>query len=146
MMRGIHPGHCAVNFDGAAALKLFPPQEGGLPAFVQLVNSELRARNGNKKSGCMLQIDQDMMQTLLYGSGRVPNLGASSDRTPLLFEPYTGGDGKDTVENTVEGHSEVFFIIFLAVLSLTNSFLGPDKLQVGVGDACFFNDAMFSNS
>ena len=108
MMRGIHPGHCAVVFDGAAAPELFPAQDGGLPAFVQLVNSELTARNANKKSGCMLQIGQDIEGTLLYSSRKAPNLIASSVRTPLLSEPYTGGDGKDTVENTVEGHSEVF--------------------------------------
>ena len=32
MMRGFHPGHCAVVFDGDAAVDLFPPQDGGLSA------------------------------------------------------------------------------------------------------------------
>ena len=110
MMRGIHPGHCVVVFDGAAALELFPPQDGGLPAFVQLVNSELTARNANKKSGCMLQIGQDIEGTLLYSSRKAPNLSASSVRTPLLSEPYTGGDWEETVESRCEGHSEVFLV------------------------------------
>ena len=40
MQRGIHPGHCAVVFNEDAASQLFPPQEGGLPRFVQLVHEK----------------------------------------------------------------------------------------------------------
>ena len=39
MQRGIHPGQCAVLFDQGAENQLFPATDGGLPAFVQLVNS-----------------------------------------------------------------------------------------------------------
>ena len=66
MKRGIHPGHCAVVFDDEAVTELFPPQEGGLTAFVQLVNTKLKAMTANKKDGCMLQISQDLEETLLY--------------------------------------------------------------------------------
>ena len=112
MMRGIHPGHCALNFYGAAAPELFPAQEGGLSAFVQLVNSKLTARNTNKKSGCMLQIDQDIEGTLLYSSRRASSLIGSSGNKPLISEPSPGADGSDTIENQFEGHAEVVSLIF----------------------------------
>ena len=88
MQRGIHPGHCAVVFDGgAAAVELFPPHHGGLPAFVQLVNDNLRAIPAKSQAGHMLQISPNIEETLLYSS-TVTYIAAASTTTPLLSEAH----------------------------------------------------------
>ena len=85
MRRGIHPGHCAVLFDQGAADILFPPADGGLPAFVQLVNSELNSMVHNKTAGCMLQISQDMGETILYDGGSHQNTTNSAEEDTAMF-------------------------------------------------------------
>ena len=88
MQRGIYPGHCAVVFDGdLAADKLFPPEEGGLPAFVKLVNDNLRAIPAKSQAGHMLQISPSIEETLLYSSN-VRSTATASATTPLLSEGH----------------------------------------------------------
>ena len=104
MQRGIHPGHCAVVFDEGAAIELFPPQDGGLPAFVQLVNGTLRAFPVKSQAGHMLQISQNIEETLLY-SRNARSTAAASVTTPLLSE--TSSDVEDTAAFHAERHAMV---------------------------------------
>ena len=87
-LRGIH---CAVVFHPGAALKLFSPQDGGLPAFVQLVNGNLRAILVKSQDGHMLQMSQNIEETLLY-SRNVKSIAVSS--VTLLSE--TSNEVEDT--------------------------------------------------
>ena len=105
MQRGIHPGHCAVVFDQGASNQLFPPPDGGLPAFVQLVNSSLNGMTANKKAGCMLHMSQDMGETLLY------QRNASSSLNRLVGERSPSGSiapVEETALSQTERHAEVF--------------------------------------
>ena len=106
MMRGIHPGHCAVVFDGDAAAELFPSHCGGLPAFVRLVNEWLRALPAKSQAGHMLQISQSMEETLLYSGSLSSNAGSTSAIVPLLCEAHSG-DGEARAAFKMEGHAEV---------------------------------------
>ena len=108
MQRGIHPGHCAVLFDQGAENQLFPPTDGGLPAFVQLVNSSLNAVTANKKAGCMLQVSQDIKETLLYQKN-----SPSSLVNKLVAERSLAGNVSPVEETAVfqtERHAEVITI------------------------------------
>ena len=98
MQRGVHPGHCAVVFDGGAALELFPPQDGGLPAFVQLVNQHLRRIPVNRQASYMLEMSQNIEETLLYSSRSAPS---NSFTIPLVV------DIEDTAGYHAERHAEV---------------------------------------
>ena len=105
MKTGMHPGHCAVVFDQGASNQLFPPPDGGLPAFVQLVNSSLNGMTANKKAGCMLQMSQDMGETLLYQKN------ASSSLIRLVGERSPSGSiapVEETALSQTERHAEVF--------------------------------------
>ena len=106
MLRGIHPGHCAVVFDGGAAVQLFPPQEGGLPAFVQLVNSELKAKTVHRWAGCMLQLSRSIEETLLFNGSQSTTTAPKSANLPL-FSKHSIGDGDATVAYKMERHAEV---------------------------------------
>ena len=102
MQRGIHPGHCAVVFDGgAAAVQLFPAQDGGLPAFVQLVNDNLRAIPGKSQAGHMLKMSQKLEDTLLYSSTNVRSTPSNSVSIPLVL------DVDNTAGYQTERHAEV---------------------------------------
>ena len=106
MQRGIHPGHCAVVFHGDAEVKLFPPQDGGLSEFVQLVNEKLRSIPGKSQAGHMLQLSQKMEETLLYSSSRTArSTAAVSVTTPVLSE--TSSDVEDSAAYQTEKHAEV---------------------------------------
>ena len=103
MMRGIHPGHCAIIFDGDATAELFPIPNGGLSSFVQLVNEWLRAIPAKSQAGHMLQISQSMEETLLYSGSLSSN--AASANAPLLSDPLS--DGQATAAYKMERHAEV---------------------------------------
>ena len=110
MQRGIHPGHCAVLFDQGAAKQLFPDAEGGFPEFMQCLNSSLNAMTGNKKAGCMLQVSQDMRETLLY-RGCQQNTASSF---ALVAERSLSGVNppvEETAQYWIERHAEVFIDI-----------------------------------
>ena len=104
MQRGIHPGHCAVVFHGGAAVKLFPPQDGGFPAFVQLVNENLQAIPVQSQAGHMLQLSQNIKETLLCNKYERPTSAIS---VPLLSQPSSNVDVEDTAEFQTERHAEV---------------------------------------
>ena len=120
MQRGIHPGHCAVVFQSDAAFKLFPPQDGGLPSFVQLVNDKLRAIPAKSQAGHMLQMSQNIEDTLLYSKSE-RFTASTSVSVPMVSE--TSVDVEDTAEFRAERHAEV--------IQLTTSFCLL-KLQVFV--------------
>ena len=101
MQRGIHPGHCAVVFDGGAAVQLFPPHDGGLPAFVQLVNDNLRAIPGKSQAGHMLKMSQSIEETLLYSTTNVRSTPSNSVSIPLVL------DVQNTAGYQTERHAEV---------------------------------------
>ena len=110
MQRGIHPGHCAVLFDQGAENQLFPAAEGGLPQFMQSLNSSLNAMTANKKAGCMLQVSQDIEETLLY-RGYQQNTASSLGSFNLVAERSLSGINppvEETAEFWIERHAEVF--------------------------------------
>ena len=121
MQRGIHPGHCAVVFDGGASVELFPPQDGGLPAFVQLVNDNLKAIPAKSQAGHMLQMSPNIEETLLYSrnarstAATPPKLPPNhryhrtTVTTPLLSD--TCADVEDTAAYQAERHAEVINLI-----------------------------------
>ena len=106
-MRGIHPGQCAVVFDGDAAVNLFPSQNGGLSAFVQLVNEWLRAIPAKSQAGHMLQISQSMEETLLYSGTQSATPAPAVVNAPLLCEAHSGAGGEATAAYQMERHAEV---------------------------------------
>ena len=107
MMRGIHPGHCAVVFDGDATAELFPTPNGGLPSFVQLVNEWLKAIPARNQAGHMLQISQNIEETLLYSGSLRANPAPAFVNSPLLCEAHSGADGEATAAYKMERHVEV---------------------------------------
>ena len=108
MQRGIHPGQCAVLFDGDAVVELFPPQEGGLPAFLQVVNETLRAIPVKSQAGHMMQMSSNIEETLLYSTNRRSS-ASNSASNPLLAEIFARAT--DTTEYQTEKHAEVIPII-----------------------------------
>ena len=88
MKRGIHPGHCAIIFDSDATTELFPTPNGGLPAFVQVVNEWLRALPARSQAGHMLQISQNIEETLLYSGSATP--AQAFVNAPILCEAHSG--------------------------------------------------------
>ena len=69
------------------------------------VNSKLNARTANKKAGCMLQIDQNIGETLLYENPTA--VSSAKSQKPLIDLAFAGGDGEDTVAYQLERHAEV---------------------------------------
>ena len=67
MKQGIHPGHCALLYDLSAKDNLFPPGEGGLQAFIENVNTTLRAIPVQSHADHMLQLSQDMKESVIFG-------------------------------------------------------------------------------
>ena len=107
MKRGIHPGHCAIVLNSGAYEELFPSQDGGLPSIVQLVNNKLRAIPVKSQASHMLQISQDVEETLLYSKRKVNTAGSISVTMPLLSDTCSGVDEEDTVGYQAERHAEV---------------------------------------
>ena len=110
MQRGIHPGHCAVVFDGGAAFELFPPLNGGLPAFVQLVNDNLRAIPVQSQAGHMLQISPNIGETLLYNRNARSTTAtfataylAERHAEVILSSKPTFNEGLFTLNETIKG-------------------------------------------
>ena len=99
-------------FDQGAEKLLFPTADGGLPDFVQNVNSSLNALVANKKLGCMLQLSQDMGETLLYETrspvSSLPSLRMVSERSPGNIVPAV----EETVAYKTERHAEVEYLTF----------------------------------
>ena len=107
MLRGIHPGHCAVLFHGDSEDDLFPHTQGGLKTFLQLVNSDLRAIPTKSHAMHMLQLTQNMQESSFFGDPRRKTLPAPSlpqGSFPLVLSPGAGR----TVEYNTERHNQVF--------------------------------------
>ena len=100
MQRGIHPGHCAVIFDGDASVKLFPPQDGGLPKFINLVNETLRRIPARSQADHMMNISTMIEETLLY-STNARSAPSNSASIPMVL------DAEATAEYQLERHAEV---------------------------------------
>ena len=150
MKRGIHPGHCAVVFHGGAEGELFPPQDGGLPAFAQLVNDILRSIPAKSHAGHMLQISPNIGETLLYNRFE-RSTSSASVCIPMVSEISSNVDVEDTVECQAERHAEVIIELFspqaypayacsksFASLFLIASFIFfVEPYQVQVQDICW---------
>ena len=106
MQRGIHPGNSAVVFPGEAVDELFPPQQGGLSAFVQLVNDNLRAIPARRHANHMLQTSTSIEETLLFKSESY-GVPSSNNSIPLLSESSNNVEAEDTAAFQMEGHNEV---------------------------------------
>ena len=123
MLRGIHPGHCSVLYNHTAEDKFFPPGQGGISTFLQMVNSSLKAIPGTKQASHMLQLTRSIEESLLY------NCNIHDTSTPPLTvsgQLVPPSDAEETVEYKMERHSEVIFESFHHL----NSFSEPHKLQV----------------
>ena len=103
-----HPGHCAVVFDPGAEKELFPTGDGGLANFVQHVNSSLSGMTANRRDGCMLQMSQDMEETLLYQTKTpsLPSLKLVAEKSPSESIAV-----EETTVYQTERHAEVFIDI-----------------------------------
>ena len=101
MKRGIHPGHCAVLYEGRAVDTLFPTAQGGLPAFICKVNGALQTISVQSQARHMLQLTQDMKESVIFGH----NFASSTD--PLLTEVSSTVASEDTVEFQCEQHAQV---------------------------------------
>ena len=100
-------------FDQGAANQLFPPANRGLPDFVRLLNSSLNAMTANKKAGCMLQVSQDIGETLLY-RGNQQNTASSLGPFNLVAERSLSGIiplVEETAVFRTKRHAEVFIKI-----------------------------------
>ena len=109
MQRGIHPGHCAVLFDQGAVNQLFPAGDGGLPNFMQHLNSSLNVMTANKKARCMLQVSQEMEEIFEYRGNQL-NTTSSFDSVNLVAESSLPGSNpsiEETSEFWTERHAEV---------------------------------------
>ena len=84
MQQGMHPGHSAVVFHSDTENEIFPPEEGGLSEFVQLVNDSLRAIPAKRHANHMLQTSPVIKETLLYDGTSFGDPSAYS--VPLLAE------------------------------------------------------------
>ena len=109
MRSGIHPGHCAVVYDPGAEDVLFPPDQGGVDAFCQLVNSTLRAIPAKSQATHMVQLTQDMEGSLWYGSRSTEITSSLSVSPPMTVSPRLNAlvGGNETVEYIMETHFEV---------------------------------------
>ena len=70
MMRGIHPGHCAVLYDFEARDGLFPIGGGDHTLFVEKVNHNLRSIPARGQQGHMPQLSNDIEESILYNGKR----------------------------------------------------------------------------
>ena len=104
MKQGIHPGHCALLYDLSAKDNLFPPGEGGLQAFIENVNTTLRAIPVQSQADHMLQLSQDMKESVIFGHN-YPN--SDSGPAPLLTDPSSSVTCEDTAEFQCERHDQV---------------------------------------
>ena len=106
MLRGIHPGHCSVLFDHTAKDNLLPPDQGGLAAFLQMVNSRLKTLPGTSQTSHMLQLTQSIEESLLYDC----TCGSQNTSTTTLAvsgQLMSPSDAEWTGEYGTERHSEV---------------------------------------
>mgnify|MGYP003322239561 CR=1 FL=1 len=111
MLRGIHPGHCAILFHHEAMADLFPSSEGGFSAFLQGANAELRSMSVGRQAGHMLQMTEDVAESILFGCHTTLS---STSATALVSFPLHSQVGsisapKDTAEYKTEQHNEVTF-------------------------------------
>ena len=111
MLRGIHPGHCAILFHHEAMADLFPSSEGGFSAFLQGANAELRSMSVGRQAGHMLQMTEDVAESILFGCHTTLS---STSAPPLVSFPLHSQVGsisapEDTAEYKTEQHNEVTF-------------------------------------
>ena len=108
MLRGIHPGHCSVLYNHAAEDNLFPPDQGSLSTFLQMVNSCLRTIPGTRQASHMLQLTQSVEDSLLYNCNCNPQ---DTSTAPLAVSGQLSApsDAEETAEYRTEKHSEVIF-------------------------------------
>ena len=103
---GVHPGHCAVLFNQRAKDVLFPPQEGGVKKFQDLVNEKLRGKS-LKQPLHMLQLTQNISESLLPEEGN----GGSCD----LVANYQSTTSNETAEYHIEKHKKVTYLWIMMV-------------------------------
>ena len=108
MLRGIHPGHCSVLYNHTAEDDLFPPDQGGTSTFLQMVNSNLRAVPGTRQASHVLQLTQNIEESVLYSCNCKSQYTST---TPLTVsgQLMAPSDVEETVEFETERHSEVIF-------------------------------------
>ena len=105
MVPGIHPGHCAIVYKDSSVNDFFPADKGGVTAFVESVNSNLRGLSVKRQASHMLQVTQDIRQSLLYNQSAcdispVPPM-------PLTLAPQSSDSVEGTAEYMMERHCEV---------------------------------------
>ena len=109
MLRGIHPGHCSVLYNHTTEDNLFPPDQGGLSTFLQMVNSSLRAIPGTRQASHMLQLTNSMEESLLYNCNYDGHNNTSTTPLTVSSQLKAPSDAEETVEYKTERHSEVTF-------------------------------------
>ena len=111
MLRGIHPGHCAILFHHEAMGDLFPSSEGGFSAFIQGANAELRGICVGRQAGHMLQMTEDVEESVLFGCHTTLSSTSASALVsfPVLSQVGSISPPEDTAEYRTEQHNEVTF-------------------------------------
>ena len=115
MLRGIHPGHCSVLYNHTAEDDLFPQDQGGLPIFLQMVNSSLRTIPVTRQASHVLQLTQNIMESVLY-SCNCNSQDTSTTPLTVYVQLMAPSSAEETVEYKMERHSEV-------ILNLNNSII-----------------------
>lgn len=99
--RGVHPGHCAILFNQDMESSLFPL---GTSAFLQGVNDAMKGRVARSQARHVLQLTQDMEESVLYGESHTKSQAADLlTNSPAL--------GEQTIEFQCERHHEVSYML-----------------------------------
>ena len=116
MITGVHPGHCAVVYNDGAVDDIFPPNQGGFLTFVKTMNSSLKGLSVKGQASHMLQVTQDINESLLYKRSQCNT--SSAHPLPFTISPRSIAlnSAEETVEYNMERHGEVTLKIF----TLTN--------------------------
>ena len=86
---------------------LFPPSEGGLAKFVEIVNSSLKALSVQGQASHMLQVTQDISESLLNSKSSC-DIDPSVSPLPIVCHPsITPISAEEAAEYKMERHREV---------------------------------------
>ena len=113
LMKGIHPGQCAILYTEDVKDQLFPVSEGGTAKFVELLNLEMKSKMKNPRYAP--QVTDNMDESVFYSHGTA----VLPQNTSLLADTNTNPE--DTVQYHHDTHPEVLYctLLYCTVLYYT---------------------------
>ena len=103
--RGIHPGYCSILYDDESSDVLFPPSEGGLPTFLQMLNEELQSKFIPAATKYAPQVTTKMEESVHH---RHKQLATSSQQEQKnLIARSSSDDIRATVQHQHDNHPQV---------------------------------------